>query len=97
MRKQKTVNDGDRFILKLSDMWAKRRLEEAKTMCAKRNPTDEEVDRAMIIGKWFCGWTDGTGPCPIDMGTGHWGKKLCSLFEWIATLEADLEGKAKRP
>ena len=71
------------------DQWAKNREEEAKTMCAKRKPTEVEIDRAMVIGKWFMGWTDETGPCPISVTNGHWGKKLCALFEWIAVLEAE--------
>jgi hypothetical protein len=43
----------------------------------------------MVIGKWFFGWTEVTGPCPIDVMSGHWGKRLCALFEWIAVLETD--------
>jgi hypothetical protein len=70
-------------------MWAKRRNEETATMCAKRRPTEDEIDRAMTIGKWFFGWTDETGPCPISITNEPWHKKLCALFEWIAVLEAD--------
>lgn len=77
------------FFIRLSALWAKKREEEAETMCAKREPTEEEIDRAMVIGTWFCGWTDATGPCPIDLTSGHWGKKLCALFEWIAVLETE--------
>ena len=80
-----------RLVLQISDIWETRREEEARTMCAKRRPTDEEIDRAMIIGKWFVAWNDETGQCPIDPGNGHWGKKLCALFEWIATLETDTQ------
>ena len=72
-----------------NERWAKKREEEAATMCAKRTPTNEETDRAMVIGKWFCGWTDETGPCPINVASGHWGKKLCALCEWIAVLETE--------
>ena len=58
-------------------------------MCANRTPTEEEIDRAMVIGKWFFGWTDKTGPCPIGCMDEHWHKKLCALFEWIAVLETE--------
>ena len=54
-------------------------------------------------GKWFMGWTDATGPFPISVTNGHWGKKLCALFEWIAVLEteaskpnADAHGRRSR-
>ncbi len=77
------------FLVRLSDRWAKKREEEAATMCAKRTPTEEEIDRAMVIGKWFFGWTDKTGPCPIGCMDEHWHKKLCALFEWIAVLETE--------
>jgi hypothetical protein len=77
------------FLVWLSDRWSKKREEEAATMCAKREPTEAEIDRAMVIGKWFTGWTDATGPCPISVTNGHWGKKLCALFEWIAVLETE--------
>jgi hypothetical protein len=83
-------------LVRLSDCWAKKREEEAATMCAKRVLTEEEVDRAMVIGKWFFGWTDTTGPCPIGCTDEHWHKKLCALFEWIATLEADNSNELHR-
>jgi hypothetical protein len=73
----------------LSDHWAKKREEEAATMCAKRTLTEEEIERAMVIGKWFFGWTDKTGPCPIGCTDEYWHKKLCALFEWIAVLETE--------
>ena len=76
-------------LVRISDRWAKLRIEEASTMCAKREPTEEEIDRAMVIGKWFFGWTDETGPCPISGSNEHWHKKLCALFEWIAVLESE--------
>ena len=84
-----TNGDSLHCLARRSDRWAKKREEEAETMCAKREPTEAEIDRAMVIGKWFCGWTDATGPCPINVTSGHWGKKLCALFEWIAVLEAE--------
>jgi hypothetical protein len=78
------------FYIWLYDQWDKKRDEESKTMCAKRKLTESEIDRAMVIGKWFIGWTDATGPCPISVTNGHWGKKLCALFEWIAVLETEV-------
>lgn len=77
------------FLVRLSDRWLKKREEEAATMCAKRQPTEEEVDRAMVIGDWFFGWTNKTGPCPIGAANEYWSKKLCALFEWIAVLETE--------
>jgi hypothetical protein len=76
-------------MLDKSDSWAKKSEEDAATMCAKRMLTEEEIDRAMVIGKWFFGWTDKIGPCPISVTNEHWGKKLCALFEWIAVLETE--------
>jgi hypothetical protein len=73
------------------ERWKKTREEEAKTMCAKRRLTEEEVDRAMVIGKWFVGWSEETGQCPINLTSDHWGKKLCALFEWIAVLESEAQ------
>ena len=86
----------DAFLLRLSDQWAKKREEEAATMCAKRTLTEEEINRAMVIGKWFLGWTDKTGPCPISVTSGYWGKKLCALFEWIAVLESEASITAEK-
>jgi hypothetical protein len=83
----------DAFLAKIFALWDERRAKEATTMCAKRTPTECDIDRAMVIGKWFCAWNDKTGPCPIQVTNGHWGKKLCALFEWIAVLEADLRKK----
>ena len=83
-------SERDAFLAKLFERWDQKRVKEAATMCAKRAPTECDIDRAMVIGKWFCEWTDKTGQCPISITGGHWGKKLCSLFEWIAVLEADL-------
>jgi len=77
------------FLVRLSDRWAKKREEEAATMCAKRTPTKKEINRAIVISKWFFGWTDKTGPCPIGCMDEHWHKKLCALFEWIAVLETE--------
>lgn len=50
--------DGPAIIMinKLARIWAERREAEAATMLIRREPTEEEVDRAMIIGKWFFGW-----------------------------------------
>ena len=79
----------ENILLKISELWAKKRAEEAATMCAKRKPTEEEIERAMVIGKWFFGWTDETGPCPIGCMNDYWHKKLCALFEWIAVLESN--------
>ena len=74
------------------DRWSDIRRKEAQTMCAKRKLTEGEIDRAMVIGKWFFGWTDKTGPCPIGCMDEHWHKKLCALFEWIAVLESEKGG-----
>ena len=76
-------------ITRVCEWWDKKREEEEATMWAKRAPTEEEVDRAMVIGKWFFGWTEETGPCPIGCADEHWHKKLCALFEWIAVLETE--------
>ena len=82
---------------KICQRWGEQRAEEAKTMCLDRKPTKEEIDRAMIIGKWFWTWNNETGVCPIDCMTPHWGKKLCALFEWIAMLESDNLHKTTQP
>ena len=87
--------DGLRLIDNILDMWGKKRKDEALTMCAKRKPTEREINRAMIIGKWFFGWTDKTGPYPINLESKYWGKKLYALFEWISTLESDVNNSNK--
>ncbi len=71
--------------------WAMKREEEATTMGSKRRLTEKEIDRAMVIGKSFVGWSEETGPCPIKPETGYWGKKLCAMFEWVSVLESDVE------
>jgi hypothetical protein len=75
--------------------WAEIRLKEAETMLPKRKPTEVEIQRAMIIVKWFIAWNKSTGPCPINISSEYWGKKLCALAEWIAVLESDLMERAK--
>jgi hypothetical protein len=90
-----STTDSD-FLTKLCDRWAKTREEEAATMCAKRELTEDEINRAMIIGKWFFGWTDKTGQCPISITNDYWGKKLCALFEWIAVLETETRRRRSR-
>ena len=85
----------DMIVQELIDEWARKRMEEAATMCANRAPTEEEIERAMIIGKWFFGWNSASGPCPISSRNPIWEKKLCSLFEWIATLETEARKGAK--
>ena len=74
---------------KILEGYDKKREQEALTMCAKRKLTDEEIDSAMVIGKWFLGWNESTGPCPIKITDECWFKKLCALWEWIAVLESD--------
>ena len=76
-------------IDKIAEIWGKQRAEEAVTMCLNRKPTEEEIQRAMVIGKWFLGWTEETSQCPIKISDKHWFKKLCALFEWIAMLESE--------
>ena len=85
----------DSIMSRIEQMWSEQRREEAKTMCAKRKPTEDEISRAMVIGKWFFGWNDITGICPITLGNKHWHKKVCALFEWIAVLESDLKQTAE--
>jgi len=82
-----TKTDNHELLQLIADGWAKRHQEEAMTMCAKRPLTAEEINRAMIIAKWFYAWTRETGPCPIGMMNEYWYQKLCALFEWIAVLE----------
>ena len=85
------------FFVKLADLWAKKRQEEAATMCAKRKLTEDEIRRAMVIGKWFFGWNSQTGQCPILSSDAYWHKKLCALFEWIAVLEAEARDVNRKP
>lgn len=82
-----TKTDNNELLQHITDGWTKKRQEEALTMCAQRPLTEEEINRAMIIGKWFFAWTRETGPCPIGIMNEYWSKKLCALFEWIAVLE----------
>ena len=81
--------DKPNVITKIAEIWGKKRAEEAVTMCLNRKPTEEEIQRAMVIGKWFLGWTEETGQCPIGISNEYWFKKLCALFEWIAMLESE--------
>jgi hypothetical protein len=83
----KTNTDKSELMQRIVEGWTKKRLEEETTMCAKRPLTEEEINRDMIIGKWFFAWTRETGPCPIGMMNEYWYQKLCALFEWIAVLE----------
>ena len=72
-----------------------KRAEEAQTMLPTRRPTPDELQRAMVIAKWFYAWNSSCSPCPIAMTDSVWGKKLCSLFEWIAVLESEAKTKGQ--
>jgi hypothetical protein len=80
-------------MVQIQKMWDIKRQEEASTMFINRKPTEDEIERAMIIGKWFFGWNDTTGTCPISILNEHWHKKVCALLEWIAMLESELQKK----
>ena len=86
-----TNTDNKACLHDILDSWTNKRQEEVNTMCAQRKLTEDEIERAMIIGKWFYSWTRETGPCPIGIMDKYWSKKLCSLFEWIAVLEKKSE------
>jgi hypothetical protein len=80
--------------VRISDTWPK---VNSDSMCAKRELTEDEVDRAIEIGRWFKAWGDTTGPCPICITNESWHQKLCALFEWIAVLESNKSNKKNEP
>ena len=76
-------------------IWDRQRAEEAATMCAKRRPSKEEIERALVIVKWFFACNSQTGACPL-LDNEYWEKKLCALAEWIATLEGDIPDEPEK-
>lgn len=68
-------------------------------MCAPRRLTEAEIERAIVITKWFLGWTPETGLCPIRTTDEHWNRRLFALFEWISVLESENKKgrRRKRP